>query len=181
MALTANTNPNPNLVELTRILERHTSIWFSDPVLFDPSVDTEVKKRTSGQVSGECVVCYNNLLSGESSLSSLKDVRKLAGRPLFYRLNYIRQLSTTHLAVDLDGTHNRLSHCLGTLDIASRFVSAIQKQISLDDIEVKAVLVYAFIHDCFHGPMGHSLDLVKDVLWGPRSEEHTSELQSLRH
>src|ERR1039458_220115 len=140
MALTANTNPNPNLVELTRILERHTSIWFSDPVLFDPSVDTEVKKRTSGQVSGECVVCYNNLLSGESSLSSLKDVRKLAGRPLFYRLNYIRQLSTTHLAVDLDGTHNRLSHCLGTLDIASRFVSAIQKQISLDDIEVKAVL-----------------------------------------
>src|ERR1039458_1350434 len=123
MALTANTNPNPNLVELTRILERHTSIWFSDPVLFDPSVDTEVKKRTSGQVSGECVVCYNNLLSGESSLSSLKDVRKLAGRPLFYRLNYIRQLSTTHLAVDLDGTHNRLSHCLGTLDIASRFES----------------------------------------------------------
>jgi len=59
---------------------------------------------------------------------------------------------------------------LGTLDIASRFISVLEKQASLSEVEIKAVLTYAFIHDCFHGPMGHSLDLVRDVLWGAVEE-----------
>jgi len=99
-----------SLSALTKTLHQHTAVWFSDAVLFDPAIDTEVKKRTSGPVTGSAVLCYNNLLRGESSVAGLAQVQKLASRPLFYRLNYIRQLSTTNMAVDLDGTHNRLSH-----------------------------------------------------------------------
>lgn len=155
---------------LSRLVERYISPWFSTPSLFDDALPTQVQKRTSGQVRGSAVLCYNNLLRGDSSVSALARVQKLASRPLFYRLNYIRQLSTTNMAVNLDGSHNRLSHCLGTLDIASRFISILEKQTTISVVQKKSVLVYAFIHDCFHGPMGHSLDLVRDVLWGALDE-----------
>jgi len=163
--------PRMTLSDVLRLLELHTQLWFSESSLSDPLVPTEVKKRTSGSVTGDCVVCYNNLLRGETGVTGLAEVRKLAGRPFFYRLNYIRQLSTTHLAVNLDGAHNRLSHSLGTLDMASRFVSSLEMGgVKLLPEEIKAVLVYAFVHDCFHGPMGHSLDLVRDVFWGTVEE-----------
>jgi len=188
-----NLPPNQAFVRLMKMLERHTRLWESEASLCALGRKTEVVKRTSGAVVGDCVICYNNLLRGEESVEELEAVRRLAGRPIFYRLNYIRQLSTTHMSVDLDGCHNRLSHSLGTLDIASRFISGLRKKgVELSPIEVKAVLVYALAHDCFHGPMGHTLDLIRDVLWGAireRVDKHLllkqvdriNQLTELRH
>jgi HD superfamily phosphohydrolase len=139
----------------------------------NPANFPAVRQFVDQPVTSEPVIQYRGLLRGDETSGILQSVRKLAALPFFYRLNSIRQLSTTNLSINLDGTHNRLAHSLGTLDIASRFVSALRQQEGpkLSDTDAKAVLLYAFIHDCFHGPMGHTLDLLKDVLWGSEVAE----------
>jgi HD superfamily phosphohydrolase len=157
----------PSLLALLRC---YNLPWFAQSCFSDEATSIpEVKRAGFHRPDTKPVLCYQSLLRGDEQNPILKRVRRLAARPQFYRLNWIRQLSTTSLAINLDGNHNRLSHSLGTLDIASRFVAALQSD--LTDIEKKAILVYAFIHDCFHGPMGHTLDLIKDVIWGARVEE----------
>jgi HD superfamily phosphohydrolase len=126
-------------------------------------------------------LCYSSVIRGDDSDPIVTKVRSLATTPLFYRLNYIRQLSTTNLAINLDGTHNRLSHCLGTLDIASRILATLRGKTKIEEVEAKAVLVYALVHDCFHGPLGHTLDLIRDVIWGAEVEERIDKHLLLRH
>lgn len=154
------------------ILERLILPWLGGTTLFDPS-DGAVAIRQAGLESRgqDPVLCYSSVVRGDEDNPALQGVRRMATSPLFYRLNYIRQLSTTNLAVNLDGTHNRLAHCLGTLDIASRLLAALRPTVSITPEEAKAVLIYALVHDCFHGPMGHTLDLVRDVIWGAEPDE----------
>lgn len=164
---------------LTRVVERYMLPWLngsighgsthSDISFFDRSKTVEVAAPGLESTSQTPVLCYNGVLSGDETNSDLQRVRRMAGEPLFYRLNFIRQLSTTHLSTNLDAAHNRLSHSLGTLDVASRFVAVLKNR--MKPVEQKAVLVYAFIHDCFHGPLGHTLDIVRDVLWGPEIQD----------
>ena len=137
---------------------------------------------------------YKSVEQPTSTSEYVRRIQRMAVTPEFYRLNYIRQLANTHIAVNLEGSHNRLSHCLGTLDVAACFVDKIRDKIpttaydtkkqenrELQPEEIKATLVYAFVHDCFHGPMGHTLDLIRDALWGQRAGDRIDRISSLRN
>ncbi len=100
-------------------------------------------------------------------------IRSVARWPDSYRLNYVRQLSTTNLTCGLDANHSRLAHCLGVLDMATCMLDALLRNspgvLELERQEdrewVVATLLFAFIHDRFHGPLGHSLDQMSYALW----------------
>ena len=93
-------------------------------------------------------------------------IKRLSVQPFLYRLNYIRQLSTTFLAVSLEAAHNRLAHSLGTVDLAAAFLDSIaHKGHATEQTKGDAILLLALLHDAFHGPLGHTLDLVRDVFW----------------
>jgi hypothetical protein len=49
-------------------------------------------------------------------------VRRLAALPLLARLNYVTQLSTTNIGLNIGATHNRLAHLIGTMDLAARIL-----------------------------------------------------------
>lgn len=93
-------------------------------------------------------------------------VRSTARWPDSYRLNYVRQLSTTNLTRALGAGHTRLAHCLGTLDVAACLLAALGRNspevVDFEDPQVKewaiAAILFAFLHDRYHGPLGHSLD-----------------------
>lgn len=160
-------DPEPS--SLLVLARRYNLTWFGPACLSQGITPVEVRQPGLQPVTKHPVLCYKSVLRGDEGNPILHRVRKLAALPQFYRLNWIRQLSTTSLAINLDGNHNRLAHSLGTLDVASRFVSVLQDH--LKPVEIKAILVYAFIHDCFHGPMGHTMDLIRDVIWGREAEE----------
>ena len=97
-------------------------------------------------------------------------IHKLAEQNFFYRLNYIKQLSSTSMAVDLGATHTRLEHSIGVaafaevyLDILSKTLESESEKKPLQPYEMMAVRIYAFIHDAFHGPFGHSLELMSNI------------------
>jgi HD superfamily phosphohydrolase len=37
------------------------------------------------------------------------------------------------------------------------------------------------VHDCFHGPMGHTLDLIRDALWGPKAGDRIDKYLLKKH
>jgi HD superfamily phosphohydrolase len=99
-------------------------------------------------------------------------MRAALGYPALYRLNFIKQLSTLCYSRKLDASHHRLPHALGTAEVAGMLLEAVERelpghkvsQVELDDADWKAVILYALVHDCYHGPMGHSLELMDEVL-----------------
>jgi HD superfamily phosphohydrolase len=88
--------------------------------------------------------------------------------PLLYRLAFLKQLSTVAMVTHLDATHTRLTHALGTAEIASLVLNHVKiNSPELPGFDVrweKACLFYCFLHDAFHGPMGHSLDMMRSAL-----------------
>ncbi len=56
-----------------------------------------------------------------------------------------------------------------------------QEHRELQPEEIKATLVYAFVHDCFHGPMGHTLDLIRDTLWGAKAGDRIDKYLLKKH
>jgi HD superfamily phosphohydrolase len=99
------------------------------------------------------------------SKRALNIVAPLLSQAFFYRLNFIRQLSTVHLWQNLEAGHSRLAHSLGVVQCAELFLDSINRKDPklIEEWERRAVLIYAFIHDAFHGPMGHSLELMRTV------------------
>lgn len=90
-------------------------------------------------------------------------------QPMIFRLNFIRQLSTTFISTGLGGTHTRLAHSLGTVLIAQAYLDSIKKRgTTLDPLDEEAVLILALVHDAYHGPFGHVLDRLRGLLF-PRS------------
>jgi len=134
------------LDDLLAILEGYNSPW-----------DTLERWRPPRELPGLIVT-----LGGDDGVREMVD---LASNPALYRLNFIKQLSTTHMWTNLDGSHNRLSHSLGTVQCAWWFLDSIRRenQEYLNPRERRAVLLLALIHDYFHGPLGHSLETLRDV------------------
>jgi len=96
--------------------------------------------------------------------------------PFLYRLAFLKQLSTVGVTTQLDATHTRLSHAIGTAKVATRMLDAILvgglgERGGLDQLMHDACLFYCFIHDAFHGPLGHSLDLMKDIFRNDLTEK----------
>lgn len=147
-------NRPPNLDDILLILGRHNLPWLED--------------RLAGS---ERVPEHRETMPGSTAFGPqyLADVYRT---PLFYRLAFLRQLSTVALATHLEATHTRLSHALGTAEMASRMLERIRARLPADHDEEtadlyplyeKACLFWCFIHDAFHGPMGHSLDIMRDA------------------
>jgi len=93
-----------------------------------------------------------------------EEIYDYVSHPFFRRMNFIRQLSTTSLQRHLGATHSRLSHSYGVTAIASAFVESLQSEngIQITETEKKAIYIYCYVHDAFHGPFGHSLDSLKE-------------------
>lgn len=137
--------------DVLTVLVRHNLPWLSSRYADDPQLP---KHRVS--ISGHAF-----------DHEHLRDVYRT---PLLYRLAFLRQLSTVAMATHLDATHTRLSHAIGTAQIGSRLLSQVRATSDVQavrELEQKwelGCLLYCFIHDAFHGPMGHSLDMMRSAL-----------------
>jgi HD superfamily phosphohydrolase len=96
---------------------------------------------------------------------ALQEISGFLHMPFFYRMNFIKQLSTTYLWQHWEAGHSRLAHSVGVAAVAQSFLESIARNDAslLGSADRKAVITYAFIHDCFHGPLGHSMELMRDV------------------
>jgi HD superfamily phosphohydrolase len=154
--------------DLIAIAERHNMRWLSSsPFLSDDPGSFHLRAPGDEETDSQRFVCYAAPIRPAGKRGELTDkVKKLAALPFFYRLNSIRQLSTTNVAANLEGSHNRLAHCLGTTDVAAAFLESVEsKGAEVNDVEAAAIVLLAFLHDSFHGPFGHTLDMLRDVLW----------------
>lgn len=110
--------------------------------------------------------------------------------PFLTRLQRLKQLSTVSVTTHFGATHTRFSHAVGSVFIASLMLDRIREQgrsggtIETDSLVARglgelegdpewgtACLIYCAIHDAFHGPFGHSLDIMKDVFGGSPTEK----------
>ena len=89
---------------------------------------------------------------------------QIIDRPEFQRLRRIRQLGLVHLVYPT-AIHTRFDHSLGTLQMASEMVSAIQtnlhntsEQGKITRYQELLVRLYALLHDICHVPFGHLLE-----------------------
>lgn len=113
----------------------------------------------------------------------LDRLRALAGHPEFVRLNRTKQLGTTSLAGNIGASHCRLEHTLGVLDLALHFCEKLDNFFDAKpgqwgdrrDGLIRSILVYAFVHDAFHGPYGHTLDPVRFLI-DPKCRAETDRL-----
>lgn len=92
--------------------------------------------------------------------------------PALYRLNFIKQLSFCCYVRKLDASHHRLPHALGTAEVAAMLMEAVKRRLPTSGIEREdwsdqeftAVILWALLHDCYHGPMGHALEPLTNLL-----------------
>jgi HD superfamily phosphohydrolase len=104
-------------------------------------------------------------LPGKLGIASIEP---LARQPLLFRLNYVKQLGLVHVSTHIDGCHNRLSHCVGAVQCAHYFLRSVAANGEfVNPMAERAVLIAALVHDCFHGPFGHSLELLRDIFSPP--------------
>ena len=111
-------------------------------------------------------------IKGVSNPFAEEKLLNLVQHPALYRLNYIKQLSTVCYSSFLDASHHRMPHSFGTTEVATMFMEALErelpachfKEINISKVERDAVIIYALVHDFFHGPLGHSLELMRDLL-----------------
>jgi HD superfamily phosphohydrolase len=171
--------------DLLHMVKRYNLKWVTgSPFMIDETDSivlrtpdaNESAASSHGHPQYQRVLCYASATEARGRMGGFSaEIKRLAALPFFYRLNYIKQLSTTHFAANLEAAHNRLSHCLGTTDIAAALLESIIGKKHDDDFEVddhfaRTILLYAFLHDSYHGPFGHTLDIMRDVLW-PLTEE----------
>ena len=95
----------------------------------------------------------------KSSLMAIIDCGELQ------RLRYIKQLSFVHLK-HVGATHDRFAHTLGVTHLADRLVLALNSAkvdgpAAVDRESHLAFTVAALLHDTGHGPLGHTMDLVR--------------------
>jgi len=64
--------------------------------------------------------------------------------------------------------HSRLEHMLGAYFVAQRFAT----HLHLEPVTKKVLCVAAFLHDASHGPYGHSLEQIGELLVGADIKRH---------
>lgn len=133
-----------DLESLICTLRRLNAPWITNTLAGSPKCEVEVADHVTGDMADEIA-------------------RRLATLPYFQRLNHVHQLGMVPWCRNMDGCHARLSHCIGTVSWANRFLEAVERDKSVIDPARLAVLVAAFIHDAKHGPFGHSLDMLRDI------------------
>src|ERR1035438_2480435 len=103
--------------------------------------------------------------------------RQLLDTVWLQRLRRVHQLQSAWWVFP-SAEHSRFTHLLGAMHLASLFARRVDAslRVAFPDAPSPALVeetlrIAGLLHDVGHGPFGHFF----------RSEEHTSELQSLRH
>ena len=78
------------------------------------------------------------------------DEQRLVSHRIFQRLRFIKQLPFANVAYP-SANQTRYEHAIGTMHIASRIISEIDRRPSV----VKTMRIAALLHDIGHGPFGH--------------------------
>jgi uncharacterized protein len=91
-------------------------------------------------------------------------ILKLVDHPYVQRLRRIRQLGLAYLVFP-GGEHSRFSHALGALGLMQRVLTSLrEKNTTITDKEVEAMMAAILLHDIGHGPFSHTLEntLIRD-------------------
>jgi HD superfamily phosphohydrolase len=135
------------------ILQRYNLPWSKDDLNYPNELPNYVKS-------------VSNPYAEEIIRESLK-------LPSLYRLNFIKQMSTVCYSLKLDASHHCLPHALGSAETAGLLLEAVARPVpnhrSTADVSPEdkvATILYALLHDCFRGPMGHSLEIMRELLCG---------------
>lgn len=118
--------------------------------------------------------CSPEYVKGISNPHAEEIICEALRHPFLYRLNFIKQLGSLFLHVNLDASHHRLPHAFGTAEAAALMFESLVRDlksappapqtIEMGAMQRTAVIIYALAHDCFHGPMGHSLEPLKTII-----------------
>lgn len=171
-ALRKDSDSVSSVDQINTVLARYSEVWRSGSIFQNDSSDIppgSVDSSTTSLRPGKRILLRYDAPFREDSNGPWTAVRRAAALPFFARLNYHRQLSTTSIGLDIDATHNRLAHMLGTLDVASFMLSTFCNTITDESClpthaQAISTLFFALIHDAFHGPLGHSLDRISDLV-----------------
>jgi hypothetical protein len=87
--------------------------------------------------------------------------------PMIRRLRDVKQLSFVYLT-NIGAMHSRLEHMRGACIVAQKFA----EHLRLDPDIKKALCIAAFLHDASHGPFGHSLEQIGELLVGDDIKRH---------
>lgn len=107
----------------------------------------------------------------EISFSSEPWIAEFAFSKEMLRLQEIKQLGVAFKTFT-SATHNRYTHCLGTYQVALKFVKKFEQEISIKD--KKIFLLAALLHDIGHGPFSHIFEKISKI----HHEEMTSKIIS---
>jgi HD superfamily phosphohydrolase len=158
--------------EILAILQRHNAPWTCG----EGAIEAIDKDARATSIPDFC--------TGEESVFE-PPLPHLERIPFLYRLHSLHQLSTVTLTTHFGARHSRLSHSVGAVAIAKLMIDSLLERNFDDKSEVvieayaelrdevvqKACLAYCAFHDAFHGPFGHSLDIMKDVFGAKHSEK----------
>lgn len=104
---------------------------------------------------------------------------KLIETPAFQRLRHIKQLGFSDYVYP-GATHSRFSHSLGVMEMARKMMDAIErnqpeiKNADNYELERKAALCAALLHDIGHGPFSHVFEEIsKNFDISERHESYT--------
>ncbi|MFU8861526.1 MAG: HD domain-containing protein [Cyclonatronaceae bacterium] len=85
-------------------------------------------------------------------------ILKLIDHPHVQRLRRIRQLGLAYLVFP-GGEHSRFSHALGALGLMQRVLTSLrEKNTTINNNEVEAMMAAILLHDIGHGPFSHTLE-----------------------
>ena len=90
--------------------------------------------------------------------------------PVVQRLRRIKQLGFDHYVYP-GAVHDRFSHSLGTLHIASRIVDSLR--LRGIDLPKREIRLAALSHDLGHTPLSHTLEMFLKEVYGVRHERYT--------
>ena len=102
-------------------------------------------------------------------------VLEVIDHPHFQRLRRVRQLGPTYLVYP-GATHTRFEHSLGVYGTVVRYLQSLLQQeqvrVSLNEEDVRTVLMAGLLHDIGHYPFAHTLEALHHVgADTPRHEE----------
>lgn len=121
----------------------------------------------------------HDLISFNSSIDDDQLIFELLGLPTLQRLRRIKQLGFSDFVYP-GATHSRFSHVLGAMQMARRMLDVFQKNrviTGLSDIDRRATLAAALLHDVGHGPYSHVFEEIAEELGHTKSHEmYTLEL-----
>jgi hypothetical protein len=105
-------------------------------------------------------------------VAAIVDSKIIEPTSLHYQLAQVRQVFP-------GATHTRFEHLLGTLTTAAYFVRSLYLndmnafwRVSVDAVDIRAVLLAAILHDSGHLAFGHFIEEMDDLMVGLKHADY---------